>query len=174
MSGLKRLFEPESVALVAVSRDPEKLSHMLMRNLVEAQPRARLYPVSRSPGSILGYESYPSLLALPEAPDLVLISVAGEQVKSAVTEAAEIGAGAVVILSSGFGETRHRGGKQLEEELFRIARNRGMRILGPNCLGFIRPNLGLNVSFLQEGYFLQIDCVFPKPPTHSNQSIMKV
>ena len=148
MGDLKQLFEPESVALVAVSRDPDKLSHMLMRNLVQARPRARLYPVSRSRGAILGYESYPRLRTLPEAPDLVLVSVTGDQVKSAVTEAAEIGARVVVVLSSGFGETRYEKGKQLEEELLGIARGCGMRILGPNCLGIYNGHANLNGTYL--------------------------
>ncbi len=148
MGGLKRLFEPESVALVAVSRDPEKLSHMLMRNLVDVGPRARIYPVSRTRGSILGFDSYPSLRELPEAPDLVLISVTSDQVKNAITEAAEIGAGVAVVLSSGFGETRHGSGKQLERELLHIARGHGMRILGPNCLGIYNGHSHLNGSYL--------------------------
>ena len=145
---MKRLFEPESIALVGVSRDPEKLSHSLMRNVVEAGSRARIYPVSRSRGPILGFPSYPSVRDLPEAPDLVLISVTSDHVKDSIIEAAEIGAGGAVVLSSGFGKTRFESGKQLEQELLHIARAAGMRILGPNCLGIYNGRGNLNGTYL--------------------------
>lgn len=148
MNGMEKLFAPKSIALVGVSRDPNKLSHMLMRNVVDAGAAARIYPISLSGGEILGFPTYSRLEALPESPDLVLVSIGSEHVKQVVTEAARAKAGFVVILSSGFGEMRDERGKTLERELVAIARFSGMRILGPNCLGVYNSQERLNGTYL--------------------------
>lgn len=145
---MKQLFEPTSIALVGVSGNPRKLSHTLMRNVVEADKTGAIYPISRSSRTILGYETYPDLHALPVSPDLVLISVSAEHVKDAVSAAAEARAGVAVILSSGFGESGSQQGKRLETELMDIAREHGLRLMGPNCLGVYNAERNLNGTYL--------------------------
>jgi len=145
--GLKKLFEPESIAMVGVSGDPAKMSHWLMRNVVEAGFQGPVYPVSPRGGENLGYQVYTALSHLPEPVDLVLVSVAGRLVKGVIEEAAKNGAGAAVILSSGFGEVRDKAGKALQEEILQIARKNHMRIMGPNCLGVYNVHRQLNGTY---------------------------
>jgi acyl-CoA synthetase (NDP forming) len=150
MDSLKKLFEPESVALVGVSRHPEKMSHWLIRNVVRAGFDGFVYPIARDDECILGYRSYASLADLPGPVDLVLVSVASKHVKRVIEEASEIKAQIAVVLSSGFGETADEGGKALQEEILGIARRHDMRIVGPNCLGVYNAHKKLNATFLAE------------------------
>ncbi len=147
MSDLKRLFEPRSIALVGVSREPTKMSHWLIRNVAEVGFPGAVYPISPSGGEILGYRTYPSLSALPEPVDLVLVSVASKAVREVILEASKNKAGAAVILSSGFGEIRDESGKALEGEILEIARDNGLRIMGPNCLGIYNAHRDLNGTY---------------------------
>jgi len=147
MEGLKRLFEPRSIALVGVSKDPSKMSHWLIRNVARAKFPGPVYPISPSGGEVLGYRTYPSLSSLPEPVDLVLVSVASKAVRDVVDEASRNGAGSAVILSSGFGEIREEGGKELEGEILGIARKGNMRIMGPNCLGIYNAHRNLNGTY---------------------------
>ncbi len=147
---MEKLFEPKSIALIGVSRNPAKLSHDLIRNVVDAGTESRIYPIGRSCGEMLGHRIYESMRDLPEPPDLVLISVGSDEVKSVIAEAVEVGAGVAVVLSSGFGETRDEKGRGLEQELLSIARSSGLRIMGPNCLGIYNADANLNGSYLIE------------------------
>ncbi|MGQ9654227.1 MAG: acetate--CoA ligase family protein [Thermodesulfobacteriota bacterium] len=147
MEGIRRLFEPRSVALVGVSKDPSKMSHWLIRNVARANFQGPVYPISPSGGEILGYKTYPSLSALPGQVDLVLVSVASKAVKDVIVEASCNGAASAVILSSGFGEIRDEAGKELQEEILGIARKGGMRIMGPNCLGIYNAHRNLNGTY---------------------------
>jgi len=145
--GLKKLFEPESIAMVGVSSEPTKMSHWLIRNIAETGFQGAVYPISRRGGENLGYKVYTGLSEVPEPVDLVLVSVASKFVKGVIEEAAENRAGAVVILSSGFGEIRDKAGKILQEEILQIARANNMRIMGPNCLGVYNAHKRLNGTF---------------------------
>jgi len=145
--GLKKLFEPESIAMVGVSSEPTKMSHWLIRNVVATGFDGPVYPVSPRGGVNLGYKVYRSLSDLPEPVDLVLVSVASKHVKGVIEEAAENGAAAAVILSSGFGEIRDKGGKALQTEILNVARKHHMRIMGPNCLGIYNAHWKLNGTY---------------------------
>ena len=147
MDSLKKLFEPKTIALVGVSKDPNKMSHWLIRNVAEVGFQGSVYPISPSGGEILKYKTYPSLSALPEPVDLVLVSVASKSVKDVIEEASKNKAGTAVILSSGFGEINDEAGKALEKEILRIARETSMRIMGPNCLGIYNAHKNLNGTY---------------------------
>lgn len=147
MDSLKKLFEPKTIALVGVSKDPNKMSHWLIRNVAEVGFQGSVYPISPSGGEILGYKTYPSLSTLPEPVDLVLVSVASKSVKDVIEEASKNKAGTAVILSSGFGEINDEAGKALEKEILRIARETSMRIMGPNCLGIYNAHMNLNGTY---------------------------
>ncbi len=144
---IKKLFEPESIAMVGVSSEPSKMSHWLIRNIAEAEFEGAVYPISRRGGENLGYRVYTDLSQVPEPVDLVLVSVASKFVKATIEEAAKNKAGAAVILSSGFGEIQDKAGKILQEEILRIARENNMRIMGPNCLGVYNAHKRLNGTY---------------------------
>ncbi|MEO2241111.1 MAG: CoA-binding protein [Euryarchaeota archaeon] len=143
---MERLFEPRAVAVVGASRDPRKVGHSVLRNLL-AGFEGDVYPVNPHADEILGVRCYPSLSEVPGPVDLAVIVVPAPIVPEVVREAGEAGVGYCVVISAGFSEA---GNEELERELVRAAREAGVRIVGPNCLGVINARSGLNASFAAE------------------------
>jgi acetyltransferase len=131
---ISALFEPRSVAIVGASKNPAKHGHRLVANLKSGDPNRIVYPITRSPDPILGYESYAALSELPEAPDLVLVSIPAEGVPAAISEAAAVGARAAIIFACGFAEAG-AAGKALQQRVTEAASGSGLRVVGPNCMG---------------------------------------
>lgn len=125
-------FNPKRVALVGASSDHKKLGYTILTNLLESE--IETYPVTRSGNQVLGVKAYPSLEDLPKAVDLVILAVAAKHCPSLMVKVQEAGAGAAVVVSGGFSETG-TAGSQLEGELVKAAKNVGVRIIGPNCVG---------------------------------------
>ena len=148
---LRAFFEPSSIAVVGASRHVDKAGHIIFKNLAENKRRgllkAELYPVNPRARMVLGFDCYPSLRKVPGPVDLVVIVIPAKYVPDVMRDAARKDAKAVIIISSGFGEV---GNKELEEEVVRIGRDAGMRILGPNCLGVYDPYTGVDTLFLPE------------------------
>jgi len=144
--GLERLFDPRSIAVVGASRNPRKAGNIVLRNLLEGS-RARIYPVNPKAEEILGLKAYPDLASVPERVDLVISVVPAAPSVEVVRQAGELGIPFAVVLAGGFRETGPEGAR-LEEELRRIARRTGIRIVGPNCVGIYVPRTGLNTIFI--------------------------
>lgn len=142
---LDALLRPSSIAVVGASRDPAKLGHVLLKNVIEYGFAGRVYPVNPSGGEVLGLPIHASVATLPEAPDLVLLSIPNRNVPSVLREAASKGARAAVVLSSGFGEMGGEG-TTLQQEV----RASGLRVLGPNCMGVYHRPAGLNATYFWE------------------------
>jgi acetyltransferase len=143
---LQELFEPRAIAVVGASNTPGSVGHVLFRNLVAADYRGVIYPVNRSSPSVHGIQAFPAISRVPGKVDLAIIAVPAQSIPDILKECATVGVGAVVIVSSGFKESGPAG-KRLEDEVVRLARSAGIRVLGPNCLGFMRPGSHLNASF---------------------------
>ncbi len=143
---LECLFDPRRIAIVGASPNPESVSGRLMRNLVGGF-RGVMYPVNPTAEAVLGIPCYSDLTHCPHPPDLAVICTSAEEVPDRVRECGEVGTRCVVIISAGFGETGPEGREleaRIEAERCRFG---DMRILGPNCLGFIVPGRNLNLSF---------------------------
>jgi acyl-CoA synthetase (NDP forming) len=140
--GLAALFSPRSVAVLGASSKPEKHGYRLVNNLRSLQSGVAVYPITRTPGPILGHESYRSVAELPEAPDLVLVSVPAEVVPEAIAEAAAAGARSAVVFACGFSEAG-AAGRDLQERMLAGARPAGLRVVGPNCMGVCNLDEGL-------------------------------
>lgn len=143
---LDSLFYPEAIAVVGASRDPRKVGHALLSNLIRFHYSGRVYPVNPSAAEILGMKSYRTVSIIKEKIDLAVLAVPARLVPEALIDCARAGVGAAVIVSAGFRESG-REGVRLEEEVRRIGRERGIRILGPNCLGVINTSNYMNVTF---------------------------
>jgi acyl-CoA synthetase (NDP forming) len=139
---LRALFAPTSVAVVGASAHPGKWGGSLLVNLVGEGYPGRLYPVHASAQSVLGLPAYPSVSALPEAPDLALVAVPGGQLLGVVDECGRKGVRALVVVSAGFGE-HSTDGAALERAAADSASRYGMALLGPNTVGVISPAAGL-------------------------------
>lgn len=133
---LRPLLEPRSVAVIGANRDPLTIGHEIVANLLRGGFAGSVFPVNPRAGQIAGVRAYASLRDLPEPPDLALVAVRAEAVPGVVRECAEAGVKAVVVVSTGFGETGAEG-RAGELELARFARASGMRLVGPNCMGVV-------------------------------------
>ena len=139
-----RLFRIGSVAVVGASQNPDKVGYAICRNML-AFPGA-LYPVNPNSAAILGKTAYPSLSAIPGQVDAVVIAIPAAGVPSIVEEAGQKKIPLAIIVSSGFRETGPQG-KALEDQVLAAARKYGIRVMGPNCLGFMIPAQGVNTTF---------------------------
>lgn len=133
---LRPLLEPRSVAVVGANRSPLTIGHEIVANLLRGGFRGSVFPVNPRAEQVAGARAYPTVRELPEVPDLALVAVRAEAVPDVVRECAEAGVKAVVVVSTGFGETGVEG-RATELELARFARASGMRLVGPNCMGVV-------------------------------------
>ncbi len=136
MNNLQALLSPGSIAIIGASADPAKINGRTLRFLQQKGYAGRIFPVNPKYASIAGLHCYPDVAALPETPDLAVIAVPAPQVLSAVRALVQRGCRAAVIFSSGFSEMGESG-RQLERDIADAARESGLRLCGPNCLGLI-------------------------------------
>ncbi|MCP1336986.1 acetate--CoA ligase family protein [Futiania mangrovi] len=138
---LTRMFQPRSVAIVGASDDPARISGRALRFLREAGFAGGLYPVNPRRETVQGLRAYPSVADIPEVPDVGLIAVPAAMALDAVRDCAAKGMAGVYVFSSGFSEAGVEGAKA-QAEILRVAREAGMRVLGPNCLGAFNSEIG--------------------------------
>jgi len=145
---LNSFFEPTSVAVIGASRDPSKLGHSVLKNLVEGGyvQRGAVYPINPQGGEIAGLQSYPSVLEVPGPIDLAVIVIPYKLVPQALRTCGEKGIRAAIVISAGFREAGMEGVER-ERELVDIAHQYQIRLIGPNCLGVIDTYTPLNASF---------------------------
>ena len=143
---LTPLFAPRHVAVLGASRQPGKLGHRLVQNLLEPGFHGEVFPVNPSGESILGRDTVRRVEDLPRGLDLALVSVPAAAVLPAVRALGTRGCRFCVVLASGFGETGEAG-RGVQIELARITRQTGMRIVGPNCMGVVNVPGQLNASY---------------------------
>lgn len=151
---LDSVFAPRSVAVVGASDDVARIGGRVLRHLLSGGFKGRVYPINPRRGQVQGLAAYPSVAALPDVPDVALVVVPSESVLDAVTECAQRGVKAAVVLSSGFAESGAEGAL-IQAELIAVARASGMRLIGPNCLGVFNPRAGFFGTFanaLDRGY----------------------
>ena len=146
MSDLAALFAPSSVAVLGVSRNPAKLGHRLLQNVMESGYAGAIHPVNPSGEPILGCATVPSVDALPGGVDLALVSLPAPSVPEAIKALAARGVRAAVILSSGFGEVDDDG-RSSQAGLLATARAAGLRLVGPNCMGVYSAPVRLNGTY---------------------------
>ena len=142
---LARLFDPRSIAIVGASASEDKAGFQILKALEAFD--GTVYPINPRGGEILGLAVYPSLADVPGPIDLVaLVLPAGPSV-AVIEQAGAVGAGAAFMVSGGFGETG-ADGAALEADVLAACRAGGLRLLGPNTSGFMRPSRGLACTFL--------------------------
>ena len=141
------IFSPKSIAVVGASRSPTKLGFEVLQNILVNGYKGRVYPINPEAPEILGVRALPSVLAVKDEIDLAIVVVPAEFVPKVMTECARKKVKGVIIISSGFGEVGERG-KQLETEVLDIARRGGMRVIGPNTLGYKDPIDNLDAAFV--------------------------
>ena len=148
MQGLRAIFEPQSVAVVGASTTPGKVGHDIFHNILMGGFKGVIYPVNPSARAISGVRAYRGISEIPDDLDLAIIILPPKPAEAAVREAADKGVKGLVIVSAGFKEVGGEG-VLIENRIVELCRERGVRLVGPNCLGVINPNpsFRLNASF---------------------------
>ena len=146
---LNRIFKPRHVAVVGASEKAGTIGTALMKNLIDGGFSGMLLPVNPKYKTIHGHESFGSVSALEAGVDLAIIATPIHSVADIVSECVEKKVGGAIIISAGGKEVGEQG-REIEEKIRRIAYGGRLRIVGPNCMGIIRPGANLNASFASE------------------------
>jgi len=139
-------FNPKSVAIVGASQQKGKVGYEILRNMIDAGFEGKIFPINPKAQSIEGIKCHPDVESIGETPDLVIIIIPAKIVPAIMQQCAKIGVKSVIIITAGFKEVGEEG-RALEKKVFQIAKQAGMRLIGPNCLGLIVPENKLNASF---------------------------
>ena len=143
---LAPLLAPASIALVGATEREGALGRLVWQNLAAGGLRGTLSAVNPKHAQVFGQRCYARLGELPQPPEAAVFVTPARTLPGLIAEAAAAGVRAAVVLSSGFGEAGPQG-KALQEAMLAAARPHGLRILGPNCLGVMRSDAGLNATF---------------------------
>ncbi len=144
---LERLFTPRGVAVIGASRNPTKLGYGVARNLIISGYLGQLYFVNPGGGELFDEPMYANIASVPEPLDLAVVMIPAPSVPQVLDECGERGVKYVIIGAGGFRETGPDG-VALEEKCLAIAQAHGIRVLGPNCIGFLDTHLPIDTSFL--------------------------
>ncbi|MBN1532138.1 MAG: acetate--CoA ligase family protein [Spirochaetes bacterium] len=149
---LENFFNPKSVAVVGASATEGKIGNAILDSLVNLEFRGAVYPINPNYESLMDRKAYPSLGALPETPDLVVVAVDLERMPDILKEMAAIGAHSALVVSGGGKEL---GGDRagLEQTISRLARQHDIRIVGPNCIGSFDGHTRFDSFFYPRGRF---------------------
>ena len=136
---VERILHPRSVAVFGASDSRDKFGGRIMHFLVRHGFAGEILPINPRRDEVVGRRAYPTIAAAPAPPDVAILAVPGASLVATVREAAAAGVGACVIISTGFAEAGAEGAAR-QAELVAIARESGMRLVGPNCMGLIVPH----------------------------------
>ena len=143
---LHTLFNPRSIAVIGASNTSGSIGYSLFRNLISNEFSGSVYPVNPNRDRVQGVKAYPAMSALPHKVDLAVIATRADTVPEMVNQCIASGTLSAVVISAGFTEAG-REGKRLADQMRQAVQSSGMALLGPNCLGYMRPRLHLNASF---------------------------
>jgi acetyltransferase len=143
------IFSPKSIAIVGASTNPRGIGSVMMQNLINDGYEGEIYPINPKYQEILGKKAYPDVLAVKEDIDQVCIAIPAQAVEKVVDQCIEKNVSSIVIISAGFKETGTEG-KELEERIAKKVRDADIRLLGPNCLGYINNKENINLSFARK------------------------
>ncbi len=143
---LDAILKPKSIAIVGASDTKGSVGYAVMENMLKAGFTGNLYPVNVKRKEVQGVKAYPSVKEIGEPVDLAVICIPARFVPAVVKDCGESGVGGLVIISAGFKEAGEEGMK-MYNQIRDLSRQYKMRVIGPNCLGFMNPHLGINASF---------------------------
>jgi acetyltransferase len=143
---LKPLFAPKSVAVFGASDRVDSVGQIVFHNMLQSGFQGALYPINPTHAEVQGCKAYASIAQIIDAVDLAVIATPPESVPAIIEECGKRNVKAAVIITAGFGEAG-AAGKALERAVLENAQRYGIRLIGPNCLGVMRPDIGLNATF---------------------------
>ncbi|MBN1266460.1 MAG: acetate--CoA ligase family protein [Anaerolineales bacterium] len=144
---MQALFSPRGVVVVGASASPGKLGYSVAQNMRESGYQGEVHYVNPKGGELFGKPIHTSVGDVPDPADLAVILIPAPYVPASLEECGKRGIPFAIIGSGGFGESSPEG-KKLEEQTLAVARSFGIRVIGPNCVGYIDTHLPINTSFL--------------------------
>jgi len=148
INAMRTFLSPRTVAVIGASRDSSTIGGQLFHNLLSTEFRGPVYPVNPKADVVQSVVAYPSITDVPGDVDVAFVVVPADAVAEAAHRCGEKGVRGLVVISAGFGEAGGVGAR-LQDELVRICRTYGMRIIGPNCMGVVNTadDVRLNGTF---------------------------
>src|SRR3984893_14858763 len=146
---LDSFFAPKSVAVIGATDREGTVGRTVLENLLSGPFRGKTYAVNPKRTEVLGLRSHAKIGDVPEKVDLVVVVTPAQTVPDVIGECVDAGGRAAIVISAGFKE-RGAEGAALELRIQEQLRRGTMRLIGPNCLGVMNPNLGLNATFAQD------------------------
>ena len=147
-SSLAPFFNAKGVAVLGASTNPKKLSYGILENLLINGYQGEVYPVNPNADEILGKKAYSSIADVPDPVELAVVVLPVTVIMENIRAIGERGIKTVVIITGGFKELGPEGA-QIENSVKKIAKEYGMRVVGPNCVGTIDIRTGLNSTFIK-------------------------
>lgn len=144
---LDKLFRPASIALIGASSRPHSVGATLLANLLSGGFKGGIWPVNPKHESLEGKPVYRDVAALPGTPDLAVICTPPASIPQIIRDLASRGTRAAIVLTAGLGKVVDDSGLSVKDAALQAAKPSLMRILGPNCVGMLVPELGINASF---------------------------
>jgi acetyltransferase len=146
LESLDKIFNPKSIAVIGASDREGSVGYIVFNNLLTHFKQGKIYPINMKRDSVQGVKAYPSVIGLPEQVDLAVVCIPSETVKSVVEDCGKAGIKGMIIITAGFSELGSKG-RQLLMEIEEVRKKYGIRVIGPNCLGIIKPSLVMNATF---------------------------
>ena len=146
-NSLTPFFDPQGVVVIGASQDPTKLGYGLATNLSRSGYQGAIHFVNLKGGSLLGKPIYQSVLDVPDPVDLAVVLIPAQYVIPALRDCGKRGIRAAIIGAGGFREIGPEGLK-LEQDMLAAAREEGIRLIGPNCIGLLDTHLPIDTTFL--------------------------
>jgi acetyltransferase len=148
-TNLDKIFNPQKVAIIGASDVEGSVGYAIVKNFTQSGFAGKIYFVNIKKPEILGVKTYASVDQIPEQIDLAMIATPAKTVPQVMEECGKAKVKGVIIVSAGFKETGPAG-KALEDQVGLIAKKNGIRVVGPNCIGVLRPRINLNATFLDK------------------------
>ncbi len=143
---LEAIFAPRTVAVIGATDKQGSVGRAVLWNLISNPFGGTVYPINSNRPNVLGIKAYKNVKSVPDPVDLAVVVTPASSVPGVIGECADAGVPGAIVISAGFKEIGAEGAR-LEQELLKEARRGGMRIIGPNCVGVMRPYSGMNATF---------------------------
>ena len=146
---LDAIFAPRTVAVIGASEKQGSVGRAVLWNLISNPFGGTVYPINSNRPNVLGIKTYKDIKSVPDPVDLAVVVTPASTVPGVISECVDAGVTGAIVISAGFKESGPEGAR-LEQELLKEARRGGMRVIGPNCVGVMRPYSGMNATFAAE------------------------
>ena len=143
---LDTIFAPKTIAVIGATETLGSVGRTILWNLISSPFGGTVFPINPKRPSVLGIKAYPTISDVPEPVDLAVVVTPAQTVPGIISDCVDFGVKSAIIISAGFKETGENG-VELERLIMEHAHRGNMRIIGPNCLGVMNPNTGVNATF---------------------------